>query len=368
MAEIPSNYFTVRIQPPASVPYLAQQAALLTTPYSWSPDLSSSTNLTTPMNAPSDLAANGDLPFVADGLVILNWTSKLTWDEVRQRVVGVGSSHNATIDQHRVLVYDMVNNEFYNRSRWTTQSPYGWGHFYDSSCYLNGKIYKRDIEKYSSDRINRGTYILNADTYQYEGFLPAPPSAYNGRAVVSMCAIPQGVISTGHQGRLVVNTGTGNLIYWDPGVSTTWQFLAAVPTGGLHSFIHYNPATQYVIGGGGDNVDQFFAVSPTGSVAWTSTAPLPFSCGTTSGIEIQHTKFVSDPRLPASFAFNANNTVYRVDANTGAWSVVSALPLAVQQISQTHGFAASIPSINAILFVRVDTVGPQVSMHLFKGD
>lgn len=282
-----------------------------------------------------------------------NWPGKIAFHRAKKRLVGIGTTNGYIGDlgvHSKRISFDMTTGMFD-----TSWNPLGvsYGHFYDTNCSrdLNGTIYARGYA---------GASIYGMD-----------PETNAWSARFSLSGLSAGTTganevfpSLGASGSVLWLESTGRLVRFN--VADGARTVIGTYTGvGNYPVIHYVPALDCVVFGGGEAGTSFYKLNSSGVVSQISTTlPVQVAANGSGG------PFVPDPSgKPSSLLFYGGDSIIRrVDWTTGEWEEIG-LPATWLQGKFALTLAASITDLKSIALLtysgRVGGV-TQSKVHLYK--
>ena len=249
---------------------------------------------------------------------LTNWPGKIAFDPDKKLLIAIGTTNGYVSEipagaHSKNLIFDLFTNEF--SAAW---NPVGrsYGHFYDtnSSRALNGYFYSRGYSDSSIRKMSTTTRMWS-ESYSLTGLVPAAGSV--GAVEVHP--------SLGSTGSVLFLEPTGRLVRFNTadGIRSIIGTYAGI---GSYPVMHYVPALDCVIFGGGESGSKLYKLTDTGEVLEvTTTLPVTLAANGTGG------PFVPDPSgLPRSWHFyDGDSTVRYIDWTTGQWTTFGAPPAAL---------------------------------------
>jgi hypothetical protein len=166
----------------------------------------------------------------------------------------------------------------------------------------------------------------------------------------------------GASGSVIFMSDGGKLSRWD--IATDALVTIGTYSGiGSYASIHYVPASQCIIFGGGTTSTTLYKLSSTGVVTTVSAAFPAGITGTGSGVSIT---LLADPAGRAkSWMFVVGGNVFSLDHSTGAWT-----DYGMTSSTPSDGAAAACHGLSAIVFLkgygRASASLSNSSVHIFK--
>lgn len=270
---------------------------------------------------------------------VCNWPGKIAFDPVKKLLIGVGTTNGYISEtpagaHSKNIIFDLGTNAF--SCRW---NPVGrsYGHFYDtnSSRPLGGYFYARGYADTSLRKMDTTTREWS-ESYSFSGLAPSIGT------IGAVDVHP----TLGAQGSVIFLESSGRLIRFNvaDGIRSVSGTYAGI---GNYPLIHYVPALDAVIFGGGESGTAFYKLSSAGVVTQVSTTlPVTVAANGTGG------PFVPDPSgRPYSWLFaDIDSTVRYIDWTDGSWHSVGTPPAALSGRFDTS-LGASLTGLAAIVLL-----------------
>lgn len=172
----------------------------------------------------------------------------------------------------------------------------------------------------------------------------------------------------GAQGSLIYQSNSRDrILRWDKDTAT-WSALVNPEEAlvSMNPYAHYNPISDVVVCGQGDNGYLPKIIDNTGAVTTANVPPVDIFSSTVPFNT--KTLFLPDPNSSKSLLIYPDGFIYALETTTGVWSSVT-MPAALsantyEALKDCNGY--SIPSINAIL-IASHTSGGLSKVHLYRG-